>query len=109
MEKVSGGGGEVLGSLRDAGDLAAAIATSRGVVVVAGAGISVACGIPDFRSADGLYNTLQCAEIGLPSPELLFDLEYFLLDPEPFYKFAHTLLPAQAVEPSATHAFVAEL
>lgn len=31
----------------------------RKIVVVAGAGISVSAGIPDFRSADGLFNTLR--------------------------------------------------
>jgi len=32
------------------------------IVVIAGAGISVRAGIPDFRSSDGLFNTLKTAK-----------------------------------------------
>ena len=35
------------------------ISSKKNIVVLAGAGISVSCGIPDFRSQDGLYNTLN--------------------------------------------------
>lgn len=35
------------------------IASKKNIVVLVGAGISVSCGIPDFRSASGLYNTLN--------------------------------------------------
>ena len=35
------------------------ISKRKNIVVLAGAGISVSCGIPDFRSRDGLYNTLN--------------------------------------------------
>ncbi|KAJ3403814.1 hypothetical protein CcCBS67573_g03102 [Chytriomyces confervae] len=38
---------------------AAALARAKRVAIVAGAGISVAAGIPDFRSADGLYNLVK--------------------------------------------------
>ena len=48
----------------------------KNIITICGAGISVSCGIPDFRSATGLYNTLDCDKIGIPSAELLFDLEF---------------------------------
>eukprot|EP00970_Alexandrium_tamarense_P003151 scaffold473_cov189-Alexandrium_tamarense.AAC.21 len=35
------------------------IADKRNIVVLCGAGISVSCGIPDFRSQTGLYNALN--------------------------------------------------
>jgi NAD-dependent SIR2 family protein deacetylase len=39
--------------------IADALARSRKVVVVTGAGISTNCGIPDFRSENGLYSLIQ--------------------------------------------------
>ena len=52
-----------------------------------GAGISVAAGIPDFRSPDtGLYAKLE--EYKLPYPEAIFNIEYFRTTPEPFYRLA---------------------
>ena len=57
-----------------------------------GAGISVSSGIPDFRSKDtGLYNTLDCSKFNIPSAELLFDYEFFKIDPSPFYAFSSAL------------------
>ncbi|EED92342.1 predicted protein, partial [Thalassiosira pseudonana CCMP1335] len=80
----------------------------RNIVVLCGAGISVSCGIPDFRSQTGLYNTLNYQELGLSSPEDLFDIETFLDDPTPFYRFAKTLYPGKVI-PSASHRFLAWL
>jgi NAD-dependent SIR2 family protein deacetylase len=56
------------------------------IVVLTGAGISVSAGIPDFRSPKtGIYANLK--SYNLPYPEAIFDLDYFLRKPEPFYKF----------------------
>lgn len=41
-----------------------------------GAGISVAAGIPDFRTpGTGLYHTVQ--KLKLPKPEALFSIDFF--------------------------------
>ena len=47
-------------------------------------------------------------EIGIPSAELLFDLDYFEMDPDPFYKYAHKLMPNDT-GPSLSHAFISML
>eukprot|EP00956_Cyclotella_meneghiniana_P028292 scaffold65295_cov71-Cyclotella_meneghiniana.AAC.5 len=84
------------------------IASKKNIVVLAGAGISVSCGIPDFRSQDGLYNTLNYQELGLSSPEDLFDIETFRDDPRPFFRFARNLYPGK-IEQSPSHNFLAWL
>ena len=73
-----------LNSIRTPEDLVVTLKHAKRIVVISGAGISVSCGIPDFRSKDiGLYNTLDCNSIGIPSAELLFDLEFFQNRPSP--------------------------
>lgn len=47
----------------------------RNIIVMNGAGISVAAGIPDFRSPQtGLYHNLQ--KYDLPYPEAIFEIKY---------------------------------
>jgi hypothetical protein len=57
-------------------DVVALIQTAASVVVLTGAGISVAAGIPDFRSADGVYARVK-AQLGLDSPQDIFDISKF--------------------------------
>lgn len=62
------------------------------VVVMAGAGISVSAGIPDFRTpGTGLYDNLQ--KYNLPQPEAIFELGYFRRNPQPFFTLAKELFP----------------
>ena len=87
------------------------IQRAKKIVLVCGAGISVSAGIPDFRSEGrGLYALLDSFLSGqrseeavaffgglkgwqlealqrLDEPESLFDLEFFVHDPHPFYSF----------------------
>lgn len=53
--------------------------------------VSVSCGIPDFRSRDGIYARLAVDFPDLPDPQAMFDIEYFRKDPRPFFKFAKVL------------------
>lgn len=68
-------------------DISKLLKESKNILVVTGAGISVSCGIPDFRSKGGLYDRIR-TEYGLMEPEAMFDIHYFLQNPQPFYAFA---------------------
>lgn len=82
---------------------------SRRIVVLCGAGISVSCGIPDFRSKDGIYAILaQEEQYELDDPSDMFDKETFLRNPALFYSFAHSIYPAN-YKPSPSHYFVREI
>ena len=93
-------------TLEDAG---AALRSARNIMVLVGAGISVSCGVPDFRSEGGLYALARRLGLALRDPQDLFDIRCFDDDPADFYKFAHALWPRKSVIPSLTHHFLAAL
>ncbi|KAA8578559.1 hypothetical protein FQN60_009197 [Etheostoma spectabile] len=78
---------------------------SKRILVLTGAGVSVSCGIPDFRSRDGIYARLAVDFPDLPDPQAMFDIEYFRRDPRPFFKFAKEIYPGQ-FQPSPCHKFI---
>lgn len=66
----------------------------KNVIVMVGAGLSVAAGIPDFRTpGTGLYDNLQ--KYNLPSPESIFTLSFFRENPQPFVTLAKELYPGE--------------
>mmetsp|Transcript_10154 Transcript_10154/g.37174 ORF Transcript_10154/g.37174 Transcript_10154/m.37174 type:complete len:215 (+) Transcript_10154:3-647(+) len=78
--------------------------SARNVIVLAGAGISVSAGIPDFRTpGTGLYDNLQ--KYDLPHPEAIFDIDFFRENPEPFYQLAKDMWPGN-YHPTPTHFFL---
>ena len=75
------------------------------IVFFGGAGVSTASGIPDFRSADGLFSERFD---GL-TPEMMLSESFFYLHPERFFEFyrAHMLHPE--ARPNAAHRKLFEL
>ncbi|VDD80372.1 unnamed protein product [Mesocestoides corti] len=77
---------------------------ARQIVVMAGAGISTASGIPDFRSPrTGLYANLK--KYKLPYPEAIFDINFFKRRPSAFYALAKELYPTGKYRPNIAHYF----
>ncbi|KAG2125059.1 DHS-like NAD/FAD-binding domain-containing protein [Suillus clintonianus] len=87
-------------------DAVSLIQASKRVVVLTGAGISVSCGIPDFRSHNGLYAMLkERGTYDLDDPQQMFDIHYFRENPAVFYSFASQIYPSNFT-PSPCHRFI---
>ena len=77
------------------------------IVVMTGAGLSTAAGIPDFRSEDsGIYSRLKKdSKYDLPTPESIFHIDYFKENPQPFVQLAQELFPGR-FNPTKSHYFL---
>ena len=84
------------------------IAESKSIVFFGGAGVSTESGIPDFRSADGLYNN-RGIEFEKYLPEYLLSRKCLYDEPEVFYEFYRQKLDCRGIEPNITHKKLAEL
>ncbi len=80
-------------------ELAGIVQRSRRIVFFGGAGVSTESGIPDFRSAGGLY----AREYGGLTPEMILSKSFFYLHPEQFFDFyrKHMVFPDAC--PNAAH------
>lgn len=86
-------------------DVARGLKHAQRVLVMIGAGVSTASGIPDFRTpGSGIYDNLQ--KYDLPYPEAIFDINYFREKPEPFLAWAKEFFPGVNYKPNAVHYFV---
>ena len=82
------------------------IKESNNIVVFTGAGISVPSGIPDFRSADGIYNQKTKFKA---SPEDIISHSFFVNNTEDFYSFYKDKMCYPNAEPNAAHKYFADL
>ena len=79
-----------------------AINSAKEIVFFTGAGISTASGIPDFRSAKGIFtNNLQAEEIVSHS--------YFMSHPKEFYDFYRNKMVFKDAKPNLGHEYIARL
>lgn len=77
---------------------------SNNIVFFGGAGVSTESGIPDFRSADGLYHQKYKY-----SPEQVVSHSFFMKYPEVFYEFYKDKMMCLDAKPNAAHNKLAEL
>ena len=77
---------------------------SSHIVFFGGAGVSTESGIPDFRSAEGIYH--QKYKI---SPEQIVSHSFFMQYPEEFYAFYKSKMMFLDAKPNPAHRKLAEL
>ncbi|MBX5319635.1 NAD-dependent protein deacylase [Staphylococcus caprae] len=82
------------------------IEESEKIVFFTGAGVSVASGIPDFRSMGGLFD--EISKDG-QSPEYLLSVDHLNDDKESFIDFYHKRLLIADKKPNIVHQWIAEL
>ena len=89
---------------KEAEQLQKIIDDSERIVFFGGAGVSTESGIPDFRSADGIYHQKYKY-----SPEQVVSHSFFMKYPEAFYEFYKDKMMALDAKPNAAHLKLAEL
>ena len=75
------------------------------IVIFSGAGLSTNSGIPDFRSANGLYSE----KYGNISPEEIISHSFFMANPKEFYKFYFDKMVYLNAKPNICHKYFAKL
>ena len=82
------------------------IDNSNNIVIFSGAGLSVPSGIPDFRSANGIYNQKLNNTF---SPEEIISHSFFMAHPDIFYEFYFDKMVYLDAKPNIAHTYFAEL
>lgn len=82
------------------------IKNSNNIVFFGGAGVSTESGIPDFRSANGLFNEKLNITF---TPEQLVSHSFFERYPEEFFKFYKSKLIYPNAKPNYAHIALAKL
>lgn len=81
--------------------------TSRHIVGFTGAGVSTKSDIPDFRSAGGVYESIQ-KRYG-QKPEVLLSHDFFMQNPAVFYEYLRHYLIFPEAKPNDAHKAFAAL
>ena len=88
----------------EAARLQGIIDDSQRIVFFGGAGVSTESGIPDFRSADGIYHQKYRY-----SPEQIVSHSFFVRDTEAFYEFYKSKMMFLEAKPNPAHKKLAQL
>ncbi len=82
------------------------LSNSSYVVFFGGAGVSTESNIPDFRSENGIYNTIT--KYGR-SPEEILSRTFFMANPTVFYEFYRSSMIFTDAKPNKAHRALAEM
>ena len=82
------------------------IKDSKNIVFFGGAGVSTESGMKDYRSEDGLYNTVKQYKV---SPETILSRSFFGQHPDVFYDFYYNYFLNTTAEPNRAHHALVEL
>lgn len=82
------------------------IKQSSRTVFFGGAGVSTESGLKDYRSEDGLYNTVKKYKV---SPETILSHSFFMNHPDVFYDFYYNYFLNTSAKPNRAHFALAEL
>lgn len=87
------------------------IKLAKNIIVMTGAGISVSCGIPDFRSKTGIFQDIKKKYPKIEDPKDVFGIKLFKSEPHIFYDFMKQSpkLISDQLNPSFTHYFISYL
>lgn len=82
------------------------ISDSENIVFFGGAGVSTESGMKDYRSEDGLYNTVKKYKV---SPETILSRSFFESHPDIFYDFYYNYFLNTSAKPNRAHFALAKL
>lgn len=82
------------------------IKESKSAVFFGGAGVSTESGMKDYRSEDGLYNTVKKYKV---SPETILSRSFFETHPDVFYDFYYNYFLNTSAKPNRAHFALARL
>ena len=87
-------------------EFAKLIKESGNIVFFGGAGVSTESGVKDYRSEDGLYNTVKQYNV---SPETILSHSFFVAHPDVFYDFYYNYFLNTVAAPNRAHFALARL
>lgn len=90
----------------DISKLSEMINASDNIVFFGGAGVSTESGIPDFRSANGIYSERTKSNY---SPEEILSHSFFMNNTKEFYQFYKSKMIYKDSQPNAAHISLARL